>query len=233
MVLNRTRTLALALILSSVATAAAQRGFGAAGRGAAGSGGPRPLLFGFALECTNCQVTGRGGRGSQGGGGGGGRGIFGVWHYDEYPRIAAVTDGGAAQRAGVRVGDVLLSVDGRSLLSDEGAEYISQLRAGDAVHLTLDRNGKAVDVDLVLNSVAGRGMQALRTGAPSDVPNFVTRAEAGRVEIWSSDRVVESTDSTGARILRIGTTMIRIAGDVPPTVARGGRGRRGGVPPKH
>src|SRR5262249_23656001 len=153
MVLNRMSRLAIALIAFVSAPSSAQRGFGNGARGAIGSDGPRPLLFGFALECVNCRVTGRAGRVS---GPGGGRGAFGVWHYDEYPRIAAVVDGSAAQRAGIRVGDILMSVDGRSLLNDEGAEHFRDLRLGDTVRLTLDRNGKSVDVDMVLGRAAGR-----------------------------------------------------------------------------
>jgi membrane-associated protease RseP (regulator of RpoE activity) len=240
MVLNRMKGLALALIVSGVGTSSAQRGgvtpgFGAqrgdqAGEGFGARGGPRPLVFGFALECVNCEMNGRGGRL---GGGGGGRGMLGVWHYDEFPRIAAVMDGSAAQQAGIQVGDVLLSVDGRSLLSDDGAEHFSELRGGDTTHLTLDRNGKSINVDLILRRQGGRGMRPLSNAAPRNAPDYVTRAQAGPVEIWSSDRVAESTDSTGAKILKIGSTTIRLAGGSPPSPARGGGGRRGGGSPKN
>src|SRR5262249_55233475 len=139
--------------------------------------------------------------------------------------------------AGIRAGDVLLSVDGRSLLSDEGSEHFSELRVGDTVHLILDRNGKSINVDLVLKRQAGRGSQSVDQAAPGNPPDFVTRAETGRVEIWSKEHVVESTDSTGAKILKIGNTTIRLAGDSPPSGGRGrggrsGRGGRGGDPPQ-
>jgi membrane-associated protease RseP (regulator of RpoE activity) len=230
MVLNRLKCLALAMTLVGATTAGAQRGFGG-GPGAIGgraSDGPRPLLFGFALACVNCRATGRGGRV-----GGGARGAFGQWHYDEYPRIAAVMDGSAAQLAGIKVGDVLLSVDGRSLLDDEGAEHFSEIRAGDTVHLTLDRNGKAIGVNLVLRRMAGRGIMPATTPALSNSPNFVTSARGVRVEVWSGDRVAESTDSSGATILKIGSTTIRLAGDSPLSAGRGrgGRGGNRGGPP--
>src|SRR5262249_42286215 len=141
MVLIRAKAIALALIALGGATAGAQRtgrGVMTSDFGARGSDGPRPLLFGFALECVNCRVTGRGGRGGEEVGG---RGALGVWHYTDYPRIAAVMDGSAAQVAGVRAGDVLHSVDGLSLLTDEGVQHFRELRPGDAVHLTLDRSG--------------------------------------------------------------------------------------------
>jgi membrane-associated protease RseP (regulator of RpoE activity) len=212
------------------ATSGAQRGMArpASEFGARGSDGPRPLLFGFALECVKCQVVSRGGRV---GAGGGGRGAFGAWHYDEYPRVAAVMDGSAAQLAGIKEGDVLLSVDGLSLLTDEGSRRFTELRLGDAVHLTLDRNGKSMGVDLVLRRMAGRGVFA--SPAPANAPSYTTRSQGVKVDVWSDTRVIESTDSTGATILKIGGTVVRLAGDSPLSAGRGRGGRRGGVPPSN
>jgi membrane-associated protease RseP (regulator of RpoE activity) len=232
MVLNRVSSFAVALAFIGATTATAQRGgFGSGSRpgfGAAPSDGPRPLLFGFALECVNCRVTGRGARALQPGTG---RGAFGVWHYDEYPRIAAVMDGSAAQAAGIRVGDVLLSVDGQSLVTDDGAQHFGELRAGDTTHLTLDRNGKTLDVDLVLRRVMGRGGAGPSlVPSPVNPPALVTRAEGILVEVWSEARVAQSRDSTGATILKIGNTVVRLAGDSPPSPARGRGGRRGTPP---
>jgi membrane-associated protease RseP (regulator of RpoE activity) len=221
MVLTRVKV-AVALITLSATAAPAQRGAAGIGRGMSGalggrgSDGPRALLFGFALECTSCRLGDGQGRM------GGGRGGFRVWHYDEYPRVAAVTEGGAAQRAGVRVGDVLLSVDGLSITTDEGAERFSQLRAGDEVSLTLDRAGKSFGVDLVLKAAGGRGM--FTGAAPENAPSFTSRVQGVHIDVWSANRVVESTDSTGATILKIGDTVIRLAGDAPLSPARGRRG---------
>jgi hypothetical protein len=155
--------------------------------------------------------------------------VFDAWHYDEYPRVAAVAEGGAAQRAGVRVGDVLLSVDGLSITTDEGAERFSQVRAGDDVHLTLDRAGKSFDVDLVLRAASGRG--GFAGAAPENTPSFASRIQGVDVDVWSPNRVVQSTDSSGATILKIGDTVIRLTGDSPRGAGRGRGGRRGGIPP--
>lgn len=232
MVLTRTTLSTIALIGLVATTAGAQRGL--IGRGPLTPGGqrgagPRPLLFGFALECTKCGSVGRGGRV----GGGRGEAPFASWHYDEYPRIAAVVGGSAAERAGVRQGDILMSVDGLSILTDEGSERFAELRAGDSVHLTLDRSGKTMDVELVLNrgGRGGRGRGAIDEPVMA-APMYTTQAQGTRVEIWSDSRVVESTDSTGATILRIGNTVVRLANASQPGLGRGNRGgRRGGAPP--
>lgn len=223
MVLTRALA-AVALIAVATTTLEAQRGVFGGGLGS--SVGPRPMLFGFALECTRCSAAGRGGRGILGAARG--AGPQAVWHFDEYPRIAQVVAGGAAQRAGIRIGDVLLSVDGLSITTDEGSQRFSELRAGDAVHLTLDRAGKSFDADLVLNR-GGRG-GALVEPPDANAPNFSTHTQGTRVDVWSDARVVQSTDSTGATILRIGNTVVRLTGDASSGFGRG-RGRRGGDPP--
>jgi hypothetical protein len=245
MVLTRSLSIGV-LIAGFAATSSAQTGAarGAFPEGTAASAGPRPMLFGFALECTRCDAVGRGGRMGGGGGGGRGRGEFAgtarggagaqaVWHYDEYPRVAAVVAGGAAQRAGIREGDVLLAVEGLSITSDDGSARFSALRAGDTTRLTLDRAGKTFDVELVLGRGGGRGGSLVEAPAV-DAPNFTTRARDTRVDVWSDARVVQSTDSTGAIILRIGGTVVRLSGDSPFDRERGvgrGRGRQGGSPP--
>jgi len=233
MVLNRVSFSAIVLAVVSATPATAQRGgFGSGSQSGPGatSDGPRPLLFGFALECVNCRVTGRGGRGLQPGTG---RGALGVWHYDEYPRIAAVVDGSAAQAAGIRVGDLLVSVDGQSLTTDDGAQHFRELRAGDTAHLTLDRDGKTVFVDLVLRRLMGRGGVGSSVSAPTNPPVVVTRVDGVLLEVWSEDRVAQSRDSTGATILKIGNTVVRLGGESPlsPARGRGGRAAHGGVPP--
>jgi membrane-associated protease RseP (regulator of RpoE activity) len=239
------------LVACVAATSAAQRGAVARGWSddtSMRTFGPRPMLFGFALECTRCTAVGRGGGmgGRRGGAGeptaaGGRGGALGVWRYDEYPRVATVVAGGAAQLAGIREGDMLLAVDGLSITSDEGSQRFSELRAGDTAHLSLDRAGKTIDVDLVLGRGQaggfGRGRGQFGGGmgvveAPAaDAPNFTTRANDTRVDVWSDARIVQSTDSTGATILRIGSTVIRLAGDSPVSALRRGRGRLSGSPP--
>ncbi|HEV8447000.1 MAG TPA: PDZ domain-containing protein [Gemmatimonadaceae bacterium] len=253
-----TRGISIGVLIAGVATtSSAQNGRGGGGGGQAGwggrgifesgaarSAGPRPMLFGFALECTRCGAVGRGGGMSGGGSGEGGtagrgRGEFvgaarggglAVWRYDEYPRVAAVVPGGAADRAGIREGDVLLAVDGMSITTDEGSRRFSELRAGDTASFSLDRAGKTVDVNIVVGRGGGRGGSLVEPPA-ANAPNFTTRARDTRVDVWSDARVVESTDSTGATILRVGNTVIRLSGDSPVGILRRGRGRLGGTPP--
>ncbi|MFE9439367.1 trypsin-like peptidase domain-containing protein [Streptomyces sp. NPDC006602] len=68
----------------------------------------------------------------------------------------AVTAGGAADRAGVKAGDVITEVDGRRIQS--GEELIIKTRAhrpGDRLELTVERDGKERTISLVLGSSDG------------------------------------------------------------------------------
>ena len=225
MVLTPTRTRSLALLLAVAATSAnAQiaRGFrggrGPAdtavrfGRGQAGfdgftpqPGGARRLLFGFALECSRCQPTNRRG--------GFGAGPMAIWHYDEFPKIAAVVAGSPAARAGIQLGDVLLDVGGASLTTDAGAEAFSALRAGDTATLTLERNGKPYNATLVLGREFGLGR-----GGPlrfDQRPHFNARVGTTVIDIDSDVPVISATDSSGTTTLRIGATTIRLRPTAP------------------
>ena len=112
------------------------------------------MLFGFALECSGCTRDRPEGES-----------MFPVWHYMDYPRVVAVSPGGLAERVGIREGDVLKSVDGMSILSSDGARRFSSARVAEPIRLTLDRSGKAFDVELLPR--LGRGGFGPRTDRPS------------------------------------------------------------------
>ncbi|MDF4346064.1 PDZ domain-containing protein, partial [Vibrio parahaemolyticus] len=65
--------------------------------------------------------------------------------------IQEVVSGGAAELAGLRNGDVVVAVDGRSI--SEATELTAAVReaaAGSKVSLTVNRNGSIQDVDVTL-----------------------------------------------------------------------------------
>jgi S1-C subfamily serine protease len=80
------------------------------------------------------------------------RGRLGVVLDDkaESATVASVLEGSAAARAGVRPGDVVAAIDGKSVDSRKAAMLASaKLRAGAAVALKLKRDGATVDLALI------------------------------------------------------------------------------------
>lgn len=209
MVLMRGRYAMLFVVLLAAASPCYAQPGGRLGRGQ--SNGPRPLLFGFALECSGCTR----GRAE-------GDPMLAVWHYSDYPRVVAVAPGGAAERAGIREGDVLMSVDGMSILSSDGARRFSGVRLADNIRLTLDRGGKAFDVELTPRfgrpGFAGRGERMAREPVPRE---YNGRVGDVTVDATSNEPVVATTDSLGVLTLRIGGTVVRVRPDPIPDNRKG------------
>jgi membrane-associated protease RseP (regulator of RpoE activity) len=173
------------------------------------SGDVRPMLFGFALGCLNCQPGERPrGRG----------GAPPVVSYRSFPQVLSVAPGSAAEQAGVKEGDILQSIDGVSVLTDEGAARLARAAEGDQVRLAFERNSKPIEISLVLGANVGR-----KPGGPTRIVSGYLSMETARgaavsdmkIEIWSDDPIVgqepTSTDGQGEVVLRIGDkTMIRL-----------------------
>ena len=171
----------------------------ARGRGFRGAGGfparigpmssPRPLLYGFALECARCSRTREPGA------------MQPVWEYDEYPSVRAVVDGGAAARAGIEVGDTLVAVDGVSILSSKGAHRLSLVQSGDRVALTFRRGSETLVRNLVVGlpgaaRPGGREFRAALAGIP--------------VGISGTASITATSDSAGVLIIETTAGTIRI-----------------------
>jgi membrane-associated protease RseP (regulator of RpoE activity) len=95
---------------------------------------PPPSRYGFAVSCSpNCpEVTSPDGS---------------TYHrYTAAPTISAIRDGSPAATAGLKVADVILRIDGRSILDDEGAFALAGSAKKDFVRLTVLREGKEIDV---------------------------------------------------------------------------------------
>jgi putative serine protease PepD len=70
-------------------------------------------------------------------------------------RVTQVASGSAAADAGLEAGDVITAVDGRAVSSpDEVVARISAMSPGDAVTLSVQRNGSATTVRATLGSAA-------------------------------------------------------------------------------
>jgi hypothetical protein len=172
-----------------------------------------------------------------------------VWHYSEYPRVVAVAEGGSADRAGIQKNDLVLSVDGFSLLSDEGTRRFAAVKLGDEVRLTIERDAQPHEVTLTIGPSGRFGGGGLRGGLGSggralgdfglrrggggfagggrvgrgfsdpasiDVLAYTGRSGNTRVDVWGDTPVTASKDSTGALVLRIGGSTIRLRSEPAP-----------------
>lgn len=71
--------------------------------------------------------------------------------------VAEVTEGGAAEAAGVRKGDVITEVDGTTLGNNVNlGEIMSRYRPNDKINISVKRNGKTKQMEVVLRNKAGK-----------------------------------------------------------------------------
>jgi predicted esterase len=76
--------------------------------------------------------------------------VQGADQYEGQPKIATVMPNSAAQKAGILVGDVVKTIDGKPVASQ--AQMLHQLGSkyeGDVISVTLDRGGKEIVLDKV------------------------------------------------------------------------------------
>ncbi len=65
------------------------------------------------------------------------------------PRIDEVLPGSAAERAGIQKGDIVVSVDGKRIDNFAGLQQAVITRPGDKLHLSINRSGTPVEIDIV------------------------------------------------------------------------------------
>jgi hypothetical protein len=93
---------------------------------------PPSSRFGFALTCrpTCVQVTNPDGT------------TF--YRFDYAPAITALRDGSPAATIGLKVGDVVVKIDGLSILGDDGAIRLAHSEQKQSLHVTVQRDGKEI-----------------------------------------------------------------------------------------
>lgn len=97
--------------------------------------------YGFAVECAKGCTGARGKDGPI---------HYAYNRYEAFPQIVAVRTDSPAGRAGLQPGDLVVKVEGRSVLEDEGARHLGRLELIEMVRLTVRRGGK--DLDYVIRA---------------------------------------------------------------------------------
>jgi PDZ domain len=98
--------------------------------------GARTGKFGFAVACEPSCTAATDVDGAL---------MYTYYKYDVPPQIAAVRTGSPAERAGIRVGDILLRIDGHSIVDADGALALARIDKKESVRLTVRREGKDLE----------------------------------------------------------------------------------------
>ncbi|MGW9328952.1 RIP metalloprotease RseP [Bosea sp. NPDC055594] len=128
------------------------------------------------------------------------------------PRIEVVTPGGAAERAGIKAGDLIRKVDDREVKSFGDLQRLISIRPGETLPLTLERDGATmlltVTPDLV-ETASALGKQRLgiigvqAASKPSDwTTQHFTLLESLRLGVSETWFVVERTYDYIAKLIK-------------------------------
>jgi regulator of sigma E protease len=120
------------------------------------------------------------------------------------PRAETVVAGSAAERAGIRPGDLILSVDGRSIDSFSELQSIVMLSADDDLSIVVDRGGEPV----TLTATPERQEQPDRLGGTHRIG--VLGITAGEVDFRRDDPLTAVSEAVGETILIVDRTLTYI-----------------------
>lgn len=108
------------------------------------AGGLAPLdrtgRFGFAVDCKPSCTAATTKEGTL---------HYTYYRYDAFPPVAAIRPGGGAERAGLKVGDLVTKVDGHPIRDEEGARILAKLDRQDKLSLTVLRGDKELVISIV------------------------------------------------------------------------------------
>ncbi len=86
--------------------------------------------FGFGIQCTECRWSVDDEDGTS------------EWEFSTPPEISSIQAGSPAAAAGLQRGDVLLEIDGESLVTEEGGRRFGSVKPGQNVRWTYSRDGE-------------------------------------------------------------------------------------------
>lgn len=169
--------LAIVLLLAAAPPLGAQQGV------------ERRGFFGLSLTCEDCFVQRAPGRVA----------------YTRFPAITSITDGSAAEAAGLRTGDTVVAIEGLPLTTPEGFERWAYARAGVTVRLTVRRQGQEREVAITptdrssasttfdfyrerLRIAQRRGLESLRRAYRSPMGWLGIGIECTRCEVMTVGR---------------------------------------------
>ena len=111
--------------------------------------------------------------------------------------VAGVTDGGAAKQAGLKVGDVITTINGKAVNSTtQLRESVGQYRPGDKIDVEVNRHGRHHHYELTLLNEAGN-VDVVRSGDSFYNAEFglmlqsVNQNEMSRLNIRNGLKIVE------------------------------------------
>jgi membrane-associated protease RseP (regulator of RpoE activity) len=162
--------------------------------------------LGFSFSCSGCtvQVEGDSVR---------------VWSFAEPPVVTAVEPASPAARAGIRVGDRLVSIDEQAITSARGGERFGAIRSGERVAVGIERSGRERQVEVTARAradvvpVAEPPSVGIGAGASAQPGTVRYSGRIGDTMISVTGGPVVVTETETEIIIRSGDITVRLRRD--------------------
>ncbi len=128
--------------------------------------------------------------------------------HGEGVEILAITPGGAADEAGLRTGDYIISVNGQSLTADTGREatkkllnFMADTKADDVLEVKFSRDGKIAEMTIALSEPRARRSFAFNDddSDPHVFPRYQKRFHwFGQDDVFGEMEMVRLTERLGS-----------------------------------
>jgi hypothetical protein len=137
------------------------------------------------------------------------------WQFDGLPSIKSIQPGSPADKAGLKINDVLLEIDGKNLNDKKGSDRFSRMEPGQVIEWKVRRGDETLIVETKAEERPQREqskaglispgldtLQPLRyTGVLGDIEIEVRGGQAVRVEV---------DEKTGETVIRLGDSVVRL-----------------------
>jgi len=118
---------------------------------------------------------------------------LGIYHFLEFSEIGVISSGDAADKAGLRIGDQLISIDGAKANLWRDMAKILAMSAGKEVKIEIRRNGELILIPVVIGSQVIEGKKLGKLGVSRDFEPFFIKQEYGVIDSFS--KAVDKTYS--------------------------------------
>ncbi|PHS15886.1 MAG: RIP metalloprotease RseP [Kangiella sp.] len=118
---------------------------------------------------------------------------LGIYHFLEFSEIGVISLGDAADKAGIRIGDQLISIDGEKANLWQDMAKILAMSAGKEVKIEIRRNGELILIPVVIGSQVIEGKNLGKLGVSRDFEPFFIKQKYGVIDSFS--KAVDKTYS--------------------------------------